>query len=85
LQLLEGDKAVVKVAFERIKQDRRHVEVEVLLEFEDQARIFPKWAMGYLPAETAGTQAIQEAMGILEKVTALGRGGERLQVVKALR
>jgi hypothetical protein len=85
LQLLEGEKETVQRTLERIKHDRRHIEVEVLLEFEDQHRIFPKWSMGFVQAEAGGRKAIQEALAALEKAAGLAGGGRRLQVVEALR
>jgi Sensors of blue-light using FAD len=47
MQLLEGEKAEVLKAFERIKSDRRHHTKIVLEEGEIVARNFPDWSMGF--------------------------------------
>jgi len=47
MQLLEGEKADVQKAFERIKADRRHHTKIVLEEGEIAARNFPDWSMGF--------------------------------------
>lgn len=45
LQMLEGPKKKVSEVFEKIKQDDRHLEVEVLSEGPIKERLFPNWAM----------------------------------------
>ncbi len=47
MQLLEGEKADVQKAFDRIKADRRHHTKIVLEEGEIDARNFPDWSMGF--------------------------------------
>jgi hypothetical protein len=47
LQYLEGPKTSVHILFEKISQDNRHSEVNVLAEEKCSTRIFPKWEMAY--------------------------------------
>ena len=47
LQALEGEEAAVRSAFERIKQDPRHLGCVVLEEGHADERQFPLWAMGF--------------------------------------
>ncbi|WP_162599932.1 BLUF domain-containing protein [Nocardioides solisilvae] len=47
LQTLEGETAVVEAAFERIRVDRRHRNVDVALREELGERRFPDWSMGF--------------------------------------
>ena len=52
LQLLEGPEKNVISAFDKIKIDDRHLEVEVLLKGESNDRMFPDWAMKDDPVES---------------------------------
>jgi len=47
LQILEGDKRVVKGLFERISKDYRHTDAMLLNEDEKEERIFNNWTMAY--------------------------------------
>jgi len=48
MQALEGRSAVVGEVLERIRLDERHVKLRVLVDEQDQQRIFGSWAMGLL-------------------------------------
>ena len=55
VQLLEGEKEIVKERFDVIELDQRHEMVEVLSEGETMDRMFEDWKMAYikLPDEPA--------------------------------
>ncbi len=48
MQLLEGDAAELNRLMDRIKEDRRHFGLSVLVEQPAADRLYPDWAMGYL-------------------------------------
>lgn len=48
IQILEGEKKVVKELYERIKKDSRHFNVTLIDESVADQRHFSKWAMAYL-------------------------------------
>ena len=52
LQMLEGPKKKVLAIFEKIKQDDRHLEVDVLSEGAVEERLFPNWAMKDDPVDS---------------------------------
>jgi len=47
VQILEGDKAVIKGLFEKISKDFRHTDVMLLNEDDKEERIFNNWTMAY--------------------------------------
>ncbi|WP_373518183.1 BLUF domain-containing protein [Pricia sp.] len=47
VQYLEGDKQCVEALFEKIKQDWRHSEVNVLISGHINVREFENWSMAY--------------------------------------
>lgn len=47
IQLLEGEESVVKQVLDKIKVDRRHRYVTVILENDVESRLFPDWSMGF--------------------------------------
>ncbi|MGN6639419.1 MAG: BLUF domain-containing protein [Mucilaginibacter sp.] len=47
IQLLEGTKEKVISTFNRIRVDRRHLDVTVIASGEMQERCFPRWEMGF--------------------------------------
>lgn len=49
LQLLEGPKAQVHAAYQRIKRDDRHLEVKLRVSEDAPARMFADWAMLHDP------------------------------------
>ena len=52
LQMLEGPKSKVLEVFEKIKQDDRHLEVDVLSKGPTKERLFPNWAMKDDPVDS---------------------------------
>ncbi len=47
LQLLEGEKEVIKNLFKTIKKDKRHSNVTLIMEEELEERMFPSWSMAF--------------------------------------
>jgi hypothetical protein len=47
IQLLEGDEAAVRKLYERIREDSRHRDVELVYEQRIAARECPDWSMGF--------------------------------------
>ena len=47
MQLLEGDQAELNSLMERIKVDRRHFGLSVLVNEPAVSRLYPEWAMGF--------------------------------------
>ena len=52
LQLLEGPEQAVNYTYQKILDDDRHLEVELLIKEYCNERIFPKWNMKDDPAKT---------------------------------
>ena len=52
LQLLEGPEQAVNYTYQKILDDDRHLEVELLIKEHCNERIFPKWNMKDDPAKT---------------------------------
>lgn len=52
LQLLEGPEDKVRAAYQRIRQDDRHIDVVPLVERSIDVRMFPGWAMRDDPAQS---------------------------------
>lgn len=48
VQLLEGEPAMIRALFAKIKGDPRHCEVKLLVERLANRRVFPDWSMGLL-------------------------------------
>ncbi len=47
IQLIEGKTNTIQNLFERIKNDKRHSNIVLLLEESIKKRAFPDWTMGY--------------------------------------
>lgn len=47
IQCLEGEKQNVEKVFNRIKNDKRHENILILVEEYTNNRLFPDWSMGY--------------------------------------
>lgn len=47
VQLLEGEEEKVKEIFDKISQDPRHYNIEVVIEANATNRYFPQWQMGF--------------------------------------
>ena len=47
LQVLEGDEAALADTYSRIRVDKRHTNLRLLMEQEVSAPMFPDWTMGF--------------------------------------
>jgi hypothetical protein len=52
LQCLEGEKPDVLATLSRIHVDKRHRGIRVILDQEEEHRLFPDWEMGFQPTQT---------------------------------
>lgn len=64
IQLLEGEQATVRALYAKIEQDSRHRESRVLLEFEDEARLFPRWYMGVITEAVDSSELFNVVKGL---------------------
>ncbi len=84
IQLLEGREPTLDALMKRIALDARHTDVRVLLHERAPRRLFPRWYMGVLNLDVAGTAQdraqIQEAL-----VEGLGRDESAERSMTALR
>ena len=71
LQLLEGPKYEVNLTFEKISNDDRHLEIELLLKEYCNKRIFPGWNMKDDPARTWFWNKEEINSGIFNKILGL--------------
>lgn len=46
LQILEGAEEVVDQLFEKIEEDERHTQIDVILTLQSRTRLFSQWSMG---------------------------------------
>lgn len=69
LQLLEGPAGRIETLFDRIAQDDRHMEVNVLVRCDVKDRLFPTWAMKHDPAQTWLWTPEQIEQGALQKAS----------------
>lgn len=70
LQLLEGPKAEVEAAFERIRRDDRHLDVRTRVLEPVAQRMFEDWAMLHDPARTWTWTEAEIADGALDRASA---------------
>jgi hypothetical protein len=54
LQMLEGEKEVVKALFQKIKKDSRHKDIVTIMENETEKRTFKSWSMGFVNMDKKG-------------------------------
>ena len=47
-QILEGDKRVLDLLLDRIREDHRHKDVRILLDLEVSRRMFAEWSMKFV-------------------------------------
>lgn len=47
-QILEGPDLLVRMLYEKIRQDGRHTDINLVVEEAVNHRLFPDWSMGYL-------------------------------------
>ena len=70
LQLLEGPRVEVEAAFERIRQDDRHLDVQLRVSETVYDRMFGDWAMLHDPAKSWIWSPVEIADDILGRTTA---------------
>lgn len=63
IQLLEGDKMEVELAYKGIELDRRHKNLIILATGEYEKRMFPNWSMGY---SVANKDMVDQMTGYLD-------------------
>ncbi len=51
IQLLEGQRNDVMKLYEKIKQDARHTDVDLMFEEYQEDRVFGDWRMAYVPLD----------------------------------
>ena len=69
VQILEGNKETIEELYGRIKIDKRHYNVQLLLTEKVEKRIFSDWAMAYLnPKEMTAGEAANKARIDLERL-----------------
>jgi Sensors of blue-light using FAD len=64
IQLLEGDKELIKELFAKIQKDNRHSNVNLLAEGEKKDRVFENWSMAYHKLDLADTANIERFLFI---------------------
>ena len=69
LQLLEGPDAAVEAAFARIREDDRHLDVELLSRAPEEERLFPGWSMRDDPKHSWLWTKEEVAAGALRQAT----------------
>jgi hypothetical protein len=81
-QVLEGPSDSVEATFEKIQQDRRHGDVQVLAFDQVDDRVFGKWSMGFFGQSRAG----QDLFGHIAKATGFSTDGlEGARLFKIIR
>lgn len=80
LQVLEGDEGSVQRLFEKIKRDRRHSRVSVVLERTLTERQFAGWEMGFVSVMglDAALPGYSEFLSAGESSVARGSAAERM-------
>ena len=71
MQVLEGDKDVVKTLLAKIEADSRHADMEIIFEENTADRIFTGWNMAYVPISEGLKKKLQTIGGfeVLFKAT----------------
>ena len=69
LQLLEGPEQAVNYTYQKILDDDRHLEVELLIKENCNNRIFPKWSMKDDPAKTWFWNKEEVRSGVFKTLT----------------
>ncbi|MES2807973.1 MAG: BLUF domain-containing protein [Bacteroidota bacterium] len=83
IQLLEGDKMEVELAYKAIELDRRHKNLILLVNGEHDKRMFPNWSMGY---SVANKDLIDQMTGYVDpKKTGLLTEGQEHPALIVLR
>lgn len=55
VQMIEGPEAEVRSLYDRISNDPRHTDIELIIRQEVEQAAMPTWAMGYFSSQTIGT------------------------------
>ena len=63
IQVLEGEKAAVETLYNRIEQDRRHTNVDQVLNRPITRRLFGNWGMGY---ETITARQLEKIKSVVD-------------------
>lgn len=81
-QVIEGPGTNIEVVFEKIQQDPRHGDLEVLAYHQTLERAFEQWSMGYFGQSREG----QDLFGHLAKTTGFNADGlEGLRLFEVIR
>ncbi len=80
LQVLEGPEDAVNALFEKIQQDPRHGEINVLFHDKIPAKEFEDWSMGYIDTsgEAATAEGYVDYLRDLQRMTLDGTRGRRV-------
>lgn len=60
IQILEGEKVIVRNLYERISRNKWHTNVVLLSEEEKAQRVFTDWSMAYLDPQESSMSALNE-------------------------
>ena len=66
VQLLEGEKQVVQGLFEKIRNDRRHSNVQLLKEASIEHKIFSNWSMAFKDLADADVAQLKSSLNLEE-------------------
>ncbi len=66
VQILEGESEVVNVLYSKIREDRRHHQVETLHIEPIEKRLYADWSMAFKEMDASDMQQIESALGIKE-------------------
>lgn len=64
VQILEGEKEIIKQLFSSIEKDDRHSKVDVLYEAEIKDRNFPDWSMAFEDLSVKSMNSIKDHLDI---------------------
>ena len=67
IQVLEGHEAQVQDSFDRIRNDERHTDVELLWFRYTEYRDFPDWTMGFVSADELDPSTLKGYSSFLER------------------
>ncbi len=62
IQILEGEKEVIKDLLKKIEKDERHFNIRILAESEKEDRTFKKWTMAYKELSDSTIQTLNESL-----------------------
>ncbi|TVQ80005.1 MAG: BLUF domain-containing protein [Bradymonadales bacterium] len=68
IQLLEGPVSHVKKVYAKIIADKRHSNIQLLLESAAPQRIFPGWHMGFVDAANTDTDLLVSVKSAMESM-----------------